>query len=543
MFGLIQDRPLLISSLIQHADRHHGATEIVSRCDDGALHRYTIRDAHARAKKLAQALGRLGIAPGDRVATLAWNSHRHLEFYYAVSGTGAVCHTINPRLFHDQIVFIVNHAEDKAVFFDLVCRPVVEKLKAHCPGVKHWVALADRAAMAEAPAGALCYEDLLAPESEDYVWPVFDERLASSLCYTSGTTGDPKGALYQHRSTVLHSYGTALPDCFNLSARDVVCPVVPMFHVNAWGLPYSVMLVGTKLVMPGPALDGKSVYELFESEQVTMSAGVPTVWFGLLAYMAERKLRFSTLQRLVIGGSACPPAMIERFEDGYGIEVVHAWGMTEMSPVGSFAQPKEKHRYVEKPALRAMKAKQGRVIPGIDMKIVDGEGRELPWDGKSAGDLMVRGWWVASAYFKHEPGSALMDGWFPTGDVATIDGDGYMHITDRSKDVIKSGGEWISSIELENIAVGHPAVAEAAVVGVPHPKWGERPLLVAQLKPGAECACDELLAFYRGKAAAWWIPNAVVFVDALPHTATGKLLKTELRRRFADYCLPATPET
>jgi len=543
MFGLIQDRPLLISSLIQHADRHHGATEIVSQSGEGPLFRYTIRDAHARAKKLAHALTRLGIAQGDRVATLAWNNHRHFEFYYAVSGMGAVCHTINPRLFHDQIVFIVNHAEDKAVFFDLVCREVVEKLKPHCPHVKHWVALADCAAMTAAPAGALCYEDLLVPESGDYMWPVFDERLASSLCYTSGTTGDPKGALYQHRSTVLHSYGTALPDCFNLSARDVVCPVVPMFHVNAWGLPYSTMLVGAKLVMPGPALDGKSVYELFESEQVTMSAGVPTVWFGLLQYMTERKLRFSTLQRLIIGGSACPPAMIERFEDEYGIEVVHAWGMTEMSPVGSFAQPKEKHRYAEKSAVRAIRAKQGRVIPGIDMKIVDGEGRELPWDGKSAGDLMVRGWWVASAYFKHEPDSALRDGWFPTGDVATIDADGYMQITDRSKDVIKSGGEWISSIELENIAVGHPAVAEAAVVGVPHPKWGERPLLVAQLKAGAACACEELLAFYRGKTAPWWIPNAVVFVEALPHTATGKLLKTELRRRFADYCLPATPET
>jgi acyl-CoA synthetase (AMP-forming)/AMP-acid ligase II len=545
MFGLIQDQPLLISSLIQHADRHHGATEIVSRCGDGPPHRYTIREAHARAKKLAHALARLGIAEGDRVATLAWNSHRHLEFYYAVSGMGAVCHTINPRLFHDQIVFIVNHAEDQAVFFDLVCRDVIEKLKPHCPGVKHWIALADRAGMAsvklevQAPAGTLCYEDLIAPERDDFVWPVFDERLASSLCYTSGTTGDPKGALYQHRSTVLHSYGTALPDCLNLSARDVICPVVPMFHVNAWGLPYSAMLVGAKLVFPGPALDGKSVYEIFEGEQVTMSAGVPTVWFGLLNYMAEHKLRFSTLQRLIIGGSACPPAMIERFEGDYGIEVVHAWGMTEMSPIGSFAQSKEKHRYAETAAVRAVKAKQGRVIPGIDMKIVDGEGKELPWDGKSAGDLMVRGWWVASAYFKNPPGSALRDGWFATGDVATIDADGYMQITDRSKDVIKSGGEWISSIELENIAVAHPAIAEAAVVGVPHPKWGERPLLVAQLKAGAQVACEELLAFYRGKTAAWWIPNAVVFVEALPHTATGKLLKTELRQRFADYRLPA----
>jgi fatty-acyl-CoA synthase len=541
MFGLIQDQPLLISSLIQHADRHHGATEIISRSDEGPLFRYTIRDAHARAKKLARALARLGVVQGDRVATLAWNNHRHFEFYYAVSGMGAVCHTINPRLFHDQIVFIVNHAEDCAVFFDLVCCDVVEKLKPHCPGVKHWIALADRAAMAAAPAGALCYEDLIAPERDDLIWPVFDERLASSLCYTSGTTGNPKGALYQHRSTILHSYGTALPDCLNLSARDVICPVVPMFHVNAWGLPYSTMLVGAKLVLPGPALDGKSIYELFEGERVTMSAGVPTVWFGLLNYMAERRLRFSSLQRLVIGGSACPPAMIDRFEGDYGVEVVHAWGMTEMSPVGSFAQTKEKHRGAETSARRTIKAKQGRVIPGIDMKIVGSDGQELPWDGKSAGDLMVRGWWVASAYFKHPPGSALREGWFPTGDVATIDGDGYMQITDRSKDVIKSGGEWISSIELENIAVGHPAIAEAAVIGVSHPKWGERPLLVAQLRPGAQVSCDELLAFYRDKTPAWWIPNDVVFVDALPHTATGKLLKMELRQRFADYRLPATP--
>jgi acyl-CoA synthetase (AMP-forming)/AMP-acid ligase II len=540
LFGLIQDRPLLISSLIAHADRHHGGTEIVSRLADGRLHRYAIRGAHGRARQLANALTRLGIGQGDRVATLAWNGHRHLEFYYAVSGMGAVCHTINPRLFHEQIVYIVNHAEDKAVFFDPLCREVVERLRPLCPTVEHWVAMDERAALAGAPAQWRCYEELLAAESADFDWPVFDERLASSLCYTSGTTGDPKGALYQHRSAVLHSYGTALPDCLNLSARDVICPVVPMFHVNAWGLPYSAMLVGAKLVFPGAALDGKSLYALFEGEQVTMSAGVPTVWFGLLQYLAEQKLRFSSLQRLVIGGSACPPSMIERFEGDYGIEVVHAWGMTEMSPIGTFAQLKAKHRGADPAALLALKATQGRVIPGIDLKIVDGAGNELPWDGVSAGDLMARGWWVTTGYYK-AAASSLRDGWFPTGDVATIDADAYMHITDRSKDVIKSGGEWISSIELENIAVGHPAVAEAAVVGVPHPKWGERPLLVAQVKPGATLARDELLGFYRGKTAAWRIPDDVVFVEALPHTATGKLLKTELRRRYADYRLPAAP--
>ncbi|HLI21032.1 MAG TPA: 3-(methylthio)propionyl-CoA ligase [Stellaceae bacterium] len=540
MFGLIQDQPLLISSLILHADRHHGATEIVSRLANPPLHRYTIRAAHSRAKKLANALTRLGIEEGDRVATLAWNSYRHLEFYYAVSGMGAVCHTINPRLFHEQIVYIVNHAEDKAVFFDLACRQVVEKLRPLCPNVAHWVAMDERGALADAPAAWRCYEELLAAERDDFAWPVFDERLASSLCYTSGTTGEPKGALYQHRSAVLHSYGTALPDCLNLSARDVICPVVPMFHVNAWGLPYSAMLVGAKLVFPGAALDGKSLYELFEAEQVTMSAGVPTVWFGLLNYMAEQRLKFSSLKRLVIGGSACPPSMIERLEGDYGVEAVHAWGMTEMSPIGTFAQLKGKHRDADAAALLAVKATQGRVIPGIDLKIVDGAGKELPWDGTSAGDLMARGWWVTTGYFKAEA-SSLRDGWFPTGDVATIDADGYMHITDRSKDVIKSGGEWISSIELENIAVGHPAVAEAAVVGVPHPKWGERPLLVVQLKAGARVTRDELLAFYCGKTAAWRIPSDVVFVDALPHTATGKLLKTELRRRYANYRLPAAP--
>ncbi|HEY3916260.1 MAG TPA: 3-(methylthio)propionyl-CoA ligase [Stellaceae bacterium] len=542
MFGLIQDQPLLISALIAQADRHHGATEIVSRSGDAPLHRYTIRDAHRRARRLANALTRLGIAPGDRVATLAWNSHRHLEFYYAVSGLGAVCHTINPRLFHDQLVYIVNHAEDRTVFFDPLCREVVERLRPHCPGVRHWVAFADRAAMAAVPQDALCYEDLLAAESDDFAWPVFDERLASSLCYTSGTTGDPKGALYQHRSTVLHSYGTALPDCLNLSARDVICPVVPMFHVNAWGLPYSAMLVGAKLVFPGAALDGRSLYDLFEAEQVTMSAGVPTAWFGLLRHLDENRLRFSSLERLVIGGSACPPAMIERFEGDYGIEVLHAWGMTEMSPVGTFAQLKGKHRGAGAADLVALKAKQGRVIPGVDMKIVDGDGKELPWDGVSAGDLMVRGWWVTTGYYKAAT-SALRDGWFPTGDVATIDADGYMQITDRSKDVIKSGGEWIGSIELENIAVAHPAVAEAAVIAVPHPKWGERPLLVAQLKPGASVSREALLGFYCGKAVKWCVPDDVVFVDALPHTATGKLLKSELRRRYKDYRLPATPET
>jgi 3-(methylthio)propionyl---CoA ligase len=538
MFGLIQDRPLLVSSLILHADRHHGATEIVTRTLEGPIHRYTISDAHARARKLANALARLGVRQGDRIATLAWNTYRHFEFYYAVSGMGAICHTINPRLFHAQIAYIIDHAEDAYVFFDAGFSPLIETLKAQCRGVKGWVALTDRAHLPEAAEGVLCYEDLLAAESGVFDWPSFDERLASSLCYTSGTTSNPKGALYAHRSTILHAYGIALPDTFGLSARDVILPVVPMFHVNAWGLPYSSMLVGAKLVFPGAALDGESLYHLFEAEQVTFSAGVPTVWLGLLRYLEESGKRLSSLERVVVGGSACPPTMIDVFERQYGIEVIHAWGMTEMSPLGTTAQLKAKHRGAPPDVIRTVKSKQGRAIPGVDMKIVDGEGRELPWDGVAFGDLMVRGWWVASAYFKREDGAFLRDGWFQTGDVATIDPDGYMKITDRSKDVIKSGGEWISSIELENIAIAHPGVAEAAVIGVAHPKWGERPLLIVQKKAGAQFDRDELLVFYRDKVPAWWRPDDVVFVDTLPHTATGKLLKTELRTRYAGYRLP-----
>src|SRR5215469_9865952 len=426
MFGLIQDRPLLVSSLLLHADRHHGATEIVTRTIEGPIHRYSIRDAHRRARQLARALGRLGVAQGDCVATLAWNTHRHFEFYYAVSGIGAICHIINPRLFHEQIIYIVNHAQDSYVFFDLSFASVVEKLIAQCRGVRGWVALTDRAHMPASLPEALCYEDLLAAESDAFDWPVFDERLASSLCYTSGTTGHPKGALYAHRSTILHSYAAALPDTFGLSARDVILAVVPMFHVNAWGLPYSSMLVGAKLVLPGAALDGKSLYELLEAEQVTFTAGVPTVWLGLLHFIADSGARFSSLKRVVIGGSACPPTMLERFEQDYGVEVVHAWGMTEMSPLGTAAQLKAKHRGAPAADLAAVKCKQGRAIPGVDMKIIDGAGKELPWDGVAFGDLLVRGWWIASGYFKGEGAEALREGWFPTGDVATIDPDGYM---------------------------------------------------------------------------------------------------------------------
>ncbi len=542
MRGLMMDMPLLITDLIRHADRHHGDTEIVSKTvEGGALHRYTYREAHSRSRRLASALKALGIGMHDRVATLAWNGSRHFEIYYAVAGSGAVIHTINPRLFPDQITYIANHAEDKLVLFDPTFLPLVEKLAPQLKSVKGYVLMTDAAHMPKSGSipNLLCYEDLLAKQSDAFEWPAFDERTAACLCYTSGTTGNPKGVLYAHRSTILHAYAAALPDALDLSAREVVLPVVPMFHVNAWSLPYSCALTGTKLVFPGPHLDGKSLHELFETEGVTMSAGVPTVWLGLLNYMKETKAKFSTLKRVVIGGSACPPAMIRTFQEDYGVDVLHAWGMTEMSPLGTACTFKAKHLKMDKEARYAVQAKQGRVLFGVDMKIVDQEGKELPHDGKAFGDLHVRGPWITTGYFKGEGGDPLVAGWFPTGDVATLDPDGYMQITDRSKDVIKSGGEWISSIDLENIAVAHPAIAEAAVIGVKHPKWDERPIVVAVKKAGKDVSKEELLKFYQGKIAKWWMPEDVVFVPELPHTATGKLSKITLRQQLKDYKLPA----
>jgi 3-(methylthio)propionyl---CoA ligase len=539
MRGLMMDMPLLVSSLIAHADRSHGDTEIVSRTIEGPIHRYTYSQAHKRCKQLAQALLRLGVKEGERIGTLAWNGFRHLELYYGVAGMGAVVHTVNPRLFPDQLVFIVNHAEDAYVFFDLTFAPLAEKLAPACKGVKGWVAMTDRAHMPQVKLpNLLCYEELLAAESGDYEWPQFDEWTAAGLCYTSGTTGHPKGVLYANRSTILHAYASSTPDVFNCSSRSVVLPVVPMFHVNAWGIPYFAPLNGAKLVFPGAGLDGKSLYELFESEKVTDSAGVPTVWLNLLAYLGENRLKFTTLKRLVVGGSAVPPSMITAFREKYGVHCQHAWGMTEMSPLGSLCTLKAKHAALSPEKRFEIECKQGRTIYGVEMKIVDGSGKELPRDGKAFGDLLVRGPWVLKEYFKGEGGNPLRDGWFPTGDVATIDPDGYMQITDRSKDVIKSGGEWISSIDLENIAVAHPAVAEAAVIGVKHPRWDERPLVVAVKKAGASVSREELLKFFEGKVAKFWMPDDVAFVEQLPHTATGKLLKTKLRQDFRDYKLP-----
>jgi fatty-acyl-CoA synthase len=540
LMGRMMSQPLLISSLIQHADRYYSNVEIVSRRVEGDVHRYTYRDCHRRSRQLANALTRLGVGMGDRIATLAWNGYRHLEAYYGVSGTGAVLHTINPRLHPEQIGYIANHAEDQYLLFDLSFTPIIEAAAPLCKTIKGFIALCDRANLpaSDKIPNLMCYEDLIAAESDDYEWPLFDENSASSLCYTSGTTGNPKGALYSHRSTLLHSYASSMPDALNVSARDVVLPVVPMFHVNAWGLPYSVMLNGAKMVFPGPALDGKSLHELFEQEQVTFSAGVPTVWLGLLTYMAQNQLKFSSFKRTVIGGSACPPAMMKTLRGDYGVEVVHAWGMTEMSPLGTAGTLLSHHQKLSEADQQSKLEKQGRVIYGVDMKIVDDDGNELPWDGTTYGNLLVRGPWVVSGYFKSEGGDVLQDGWFPTGDVAVIDPEGYLQITDRSKDVIKSGGEWIGSIDLENIAVAHPAVMQAACIGVYHPKWDERPLLVVVKKPGMELNREELLAFYEGKIAKWWTPDDVVFTDALPLGATGKILKNKIRETYRDYKLP-----
>ena len=546
MLGLMQNQPLLISSLLEFADRHHADGEIVSRRVEGDIHRYTYKDMAARARQVARVLDGMALSAGDRVATLAWNGYRHLELYYGVSGSERVLHTLNPRLHPDQVVWIVNHAEDQVLFFDLSFLPIIQAVHARCPTVRQWVALcdADKLPADSGIPGLQSYEALVAQQPSDYIWPSFDENTASSMCYTSGTTGNPKAALYSHRSSVLHAYAASLPDVMCLSARDAVLPVVPMFHVNAWGLPYAAALTGCKLVFPGGAMDGKSIYELIEAEKVTFAAGVPTVWQMLLGHMKPAGLRFSTLDRTVIGGSACPPAMIKSFQDDYGVRVLHAWGMTEMSPLGTLTSLKNKHLALPADQQMQLLQKQGRAIYGVDMKIVDGDGKDQPWDGKAYGDLLVRGPWVVASYFKGEGGNPLVKDaagkdWFPTGDVATIDADGYMQITDRSKDVIKSGGEWISSIDIENIAMGHPAIAMAACIGMRHPKWDERPIVAVVKRPGTEVTAEELLQFYEGKIAKWQIPDDVVFVEAIPLGATGKMLKTRLREQLKDYVLPS----
>ncbi len=540
MLGLMQQQALLISSLIDFADKHHADSEVVSRRVEGDIHRYTWSDVARRSRQVANALDAQKTPQGARIATLAWNGYRHLELYFGVSGSGRVLHTLNPRLHPEQLAWIVNHAEDHVLCFDMSFLPLVQAIHAQCPTVTQFVALcdADKLPSDTGIPHLQSYEAWIGDQAPTYEWPLLDENTACSLCYTSGTTGNPKGALYSHRSTVLHAYAAALPDSMCISARDAILPVVPMFHVNAWGIPYSAAIAGAKLVFPGPALDGKSVYELIESERVTFAAGVPTVWQMLLGHMKPAGLRFSHLNRTVIGGSACPPAMIDAFRQDYNVDVLHAWGMTELSPLGTVCTLKNKHLSLPAEAQMKLRMKQGRCIYGIDMKIVDDSGHTLPHDGKSAGDLLVKGPWVIASYFKQEGESPLVDGWFPTGDVATIDPDGFMQITDRSKDVIKSGGEWISSIDIENIAMAHPSVAMAACIGMRHPKWDERPIVCVVKKPNAVLTRDELIQFYAGKTAKWQIPDDVVFVEAIPLGATGKMLKTRLREMLANYVLP-----
>ena len=540
MHGLIMDHPLLVSDIVRHVERFHGDTEVVSRLPDagGAIHRSTYAKVVARARRVANALDALGISKQGNVGTLAWNTHRHLELYYGVSSAQRVLHTVNPRLFPEQIIWIINHAEDQVLFFDVTFAALVDGIAPQCKTVKHWVALtsADQLPVMQ-NVQPLAYESLLAAASDQYEWPSFDEREAASLCYTSGTTGNPKGVLYSHRSTILHAMAACMPDVMALSARDVVLPVVPMFHVNGWATPYTCPMVGAKLVLPGAGLDGASLYELFESEKVTFSAGVPTVWLGLLQHLQKHNLKFTTQWRSGVGGSACPPALMKTFREDYGVRIGHAWGMSEMSPLGTYGTLKNKHLNLPADEQFAVEIKQGRPIFGVDIKIVDEAGKELPRDGKAFGDIHVKGPWVVSGYYKLESDPTIK-GWFPTGDVGTLDPDGFLQITDRSKDVIKSGGEWISSIDLENVAMAHPAVQEAAVIGVHHPKWDERPLLIIVKKPGQEITGPELLAHFNGKIAKWWMPDDVVFVTEIPHTATGKISKLQLRQQFKAHKLP-----
>jgi fatty-acyl-CoA synthase len=539
MNGLMMDTPLLISSIAEHVAKFHGEREIVSVTHDNPRHRYNWGEAISRVRQLANALDRLGIRRGDRLATIAWNDYRHLEIYYGVSGAGFICHTINPRLFPEQLVFVINHAEDRWIFVDPMFVPLLEKLADQIKGVEGFIVMTDAAHMPDTSLKNVhCYETLIGTESSDYEWPDLDERAASALCYTSGTTGDPKGVLYNHRSTILHAYAGVAPDVMCLRSRDSLLPVVPLFHVNAWGIPYSAAMVGAKLVMPGPKMgDGETLFTLLEEEGVTLALGVPTVWLALLQYTEQANKRLSTLERTVIGGAAVPRSMIEAFQEKHDVVVCQGWGMTEMSPLGTINTPKAGLESLTSDEKLDLATKAGRGIYGCELRIVDDDGNELPWDGDAYGPLQVRGPWICSDYYKLEGGggSHTNDGWFDTGDVATIDPSGYMAITDRTKDVIKSGGEWISSIELENTVMGHPAVAEAAVIGVAHPKWTERPLLVAVLAKDQTADEAELLNFFEGKVASWWIPSDVVFVDELPHTATGKVKKIELRRQFADY--------
>jgi fatty-acyl-CoA synthase len=527
MFGLMMQTPLLITGIMRHADRINSKAEVVSVTAGNPRHRCTLGDVFRRARKLANALTRAGVHPGDRIATLAWNDYRHLELYYAVSCIGAILHTLNPRLYPEQLKYIINHAADRMLFVDPTVMPLVEQLRPSLATVERIIVLSDDS-----------YEPFIADESESFEWPDLDERTASSLCYTSGTTGNPKGVLFDHRSTVLHSYGSALMDTMGFGRADNILAVVPMFHANAWGLPYCVPMVGAKLIFPGPKMgDGATLAALINEEKVTLAAGVPTVWQNLLGYTREHGIVLESLQKVLVGGSACPLSIMNEFRDRHGVWTIHAWGMTEMSPLGStLSKPPYWDRLsdTEKDALRT---RPGRPPFGVEMKVVDDAGLELPRDGKSSGMLKVRGPWICSDYYRLGEKSAAhdADGWFATGDIGNLSEDGTLQITDRSKDVIKSGGEWISSIDLECVAAGHPKLLQAAVIGVPHPKWDERPLLIAVPRPGEKPTREELLGWLDGRVAKWWIPDDVVFVEKIPLTATGKISKIELRQQFKNY--------
>jgi fatty-acyl-CoA synthase len=536
MIGLMQDYPLLTHTILEHGALNHGEREMVTRSVEGPIRRTTLATVRNRALQVGKALEREGVKTGDRIATMAWNTERHVESWFGIMGIGAICHTLNPRLFADQLDYIVNHAEDAIVFVDLTFVPVLEALRDRLRTVRKYIVLTDAAHLpATSLPNAVAYEDWIGAVDSDFAWKTFDENTAAALCYTSGTTGNPKGVLYSHRSNVLHGLMVNQPDVFGLRSEDVILAIVPMFHANAWALTYAVPAAGAKLVMPGAGLDGASIYELLDSERVTSTAAVPTVWLGLLQYLEQSGQQLPYLKKVVVGGAACPPMMIRRFELDYGVEVVHGWGMTEMSPVGTTGTMKHASSSLDPEARLKLKEKQGRSPYLVELKVVDDEGRELPRDGKSSGHLLVRGPCVASGYYRHDEDVLTDDGWFDTGDIANIDPLGYMQITDRDKDVIKSGGEWISSIEVENVAVGCPGVAEAAVIGLPHPKWTERPLLIVRREEGSEVRARDVLAYLDGKIAKWWMPNGVEFVDEIPHTATGKIQKMDLRKQFKDY--------
>jgi fatty-acyl-CoA synthase len=541
MLGLMQDWPLLCHRIIDHAATYHAERPVITRSVEGPIHTTNYRELRGRALKVAQRLEKDGIRLGDRVATMAWNTWRHLEAWYGILGIGAIYHTVNPRLFADQQAWIINHAEDRVMMLDLTFVPLLEKIADRLPSIERYIILTDAAHMPNTTLkNAVAYEDWIGGVDGDFEWRSFDENTAAGMCYTSGTTGDPKGVLYSHRSNVLHAFMAALPDSKGLKSTDVTLPVVPFFHANGWSLAFSTPMVGSALVLPGAKLDGASIYELLDKYKVTFTAAVPTVWLMLLQDLEKTGAKLPYLKRVVIGGSACPRAMTQTFQDKYGVEVIHAWGMTEMSPLGSLCTMKPEYASLTGDARLDVQQKQGHPPFGVEMKITDDAGKTLPWDGKTFGRLKVKGPAVAKAYFKVDQNILDDEGFFDTGDVATIDQYGYMQVTDRAKDVIKSGGEWISSIDLENLAVGHPKVAEAAVIGVAHPKWDERPLLVIVLKKGESATKEDLIGFMQGKIAKWWMPDDVVFVDEIPHTATGKILKTELRRRFQDYRLPTT---